>query len=405
VAENNHTITGWTKQFPEAIIERGFCNIGRVLNNRPLYRVPGLRMKVRLPKLSVCIPAYNRAKYLPALLDSALSQNYPDLEIVITEDNSPERAEITQVVDAYRQRGVECIRYFENQKTLGFDGNVRQLFVRATGDYCVMMGNDDILCPGSLGTIGSLLAEHPEVAVALRSYAWFYESSEIVDQTVRYFPATSLFPPGEETAATFFRRSGVLPGLVLRRAEAAAVATDRFDGSLYYQIYVAAELLLKAHGLYIADTIVLCRETKPDFGQSQVEKGKFQPGVFTSDARIAMIRDMLRIAESIDTEHGTKLHARVLKDLGNYSYYFLAFQAEARFSQFWKYYRAMGAMGFNRNPLFHTYFWALAGLGKSRCERVVKFLRSTLKATPRLGRLSSGTTLEKTPSPVAGSSG
>jgi glycosyltransferase involved in cell wall biosynthesis len=362
-------------------------------------------MSVRLPKLSVCIPAYNRAKYLPALLDSALEQGYPNLEIVITEDNSPERAQIAQVVEEYRRRGVACICYFENQKTLGFDGNVRELFVRATGDYCVMMGNDDILCPGSLDTIGSLLAEHPEVAVAIRSYGWFYDTPETVDQIVRYFPATSLFPPGEDTAATFFRRTGVLAGLAIRRADAAAAATDRFDGSLYYQIYVAAELLLKAHGLYIADTIALCRENKPDFGQSQAEKGKFQPGVYTSDARITMICDMLRIAESIDAVHGTKLHARVLKDLGNYSYYFLAFQAEARFSQFWKYYRAMGAMGFNRNPLFHTYFWALAVLGKSRCERVVKFLRSTLKATPRLGHLSSGTTLDKTPNPVAGSSG
>src|SRR5258708_2759326 len=121
-----------------------------------------LTMTFPLPKLSVCIPAYNRAEYLPALLDSALSQNYPNLEIVITEDNSPEREQIAQVAREYRERGVECIHYFENEKTLGYDGNLRSLFARATGDYCVMMGNDDLLCPGSLATIGGLLAEHPE---------------------------------------------------------------------------------------------------------------------------------------------------------------------------------------------------------------------------------------------------
>lgn len=354
------------------------------------------------PKLSVCIPAYNRAKYLQALLDSALSQNYPDLEIVIAEDNSPEREQIAQVVREYRERGVECIRYFENEQTLGYDGNLRSLFARATGDYCVMMGNDDLLCPGSLHTIGTLLAEHPEVAVAIRSYGWFHETPQAVDQTVRYFPATSLFPPGEDTAATFFRRAGVLAGLVIRRADAVAVATDRFDGTLYYQVYIAVELLLKGHGLYIADTIALCRENKPDFGQSQSEKGKFQPGVYTSDARVAMVRSLLEIARSLDAAHGCALYPRVLKDLGNYSYYFLAFQADAHFGHFWKYYQTMSDLGFSGNPLFHLYFWSLAILGKRRCENVIRYLRQTLKSTPKLGGISSGTSLEKAAVPASG---
>ncbi len=352
-------------------------------------------MTAPVPKLSVCIPAYNRSQYLSALLDSALHQKYHNLEIVIAEDDSPERAQIAEVVGEYRDRGVECIRYFENEKTLGYDGNLRSLFARATGDYCVTMGNDDLLSPGSLHVIGGLLAEHPEIAVAIRSYGWFYETPERVDQIVRYFPGTSLFPPGEDTAATFFRRVGVLAGLVIRRADAVAAATDRFDGTLYYQVYLAAELLLKGHGLYIADTIALCRENKPDFGQSQSEKGRFEPGVYTSDARVAMIRSMLEIALSIDDAHGCNLYPRVLKDLGNYSYYFLAFQADARFSDFWKYYQTMSALGFNRNPLFHLYFWSLAIVGKRRCENVIRYLRQTLKATPRLGGISSGRSLEK----------
>ena len=131
-------------------------------------------MRLVSPKLSVCIPAYNRAAYLVPLLDSIVDQDHSNLEIVISEDNSPEREQIAAVVEAYRQRGVACIRYFENEQTLGFDGNLRVLFARATGDYCVMMGNDDLLCPGSLETIGLLLAQHPEVAVVIRSYGWFF---------------------------------------------------------------------------------------------------------------------------------------------------------------------------------------------------------------------------------------
>jgi glycosyltransferase involved in cell wall biosynthesis len=352
-------------------------------------------MSAASPKLSVCIPAYNRAQYLSPLLDSILGQNYSDLEIVISEDNSPERQQIADIVRAYRERGVGCIRYFENEQTLGFDGNLRILFTRATGDYCVMMGNDDLLCPGSLDTIGALLAAHPEVAVAIRSYGWFYNDPWNLDQTVRYFPDTRIFEPGESTAATFFRRVGVLAGLVFRRADAVAAATTSFDGTLYYQVYLAGELLLKSHGLYIAETIAVCRENKPDFGQSASEQGKFQPGEYTADARINMIRAMLTIAASIDASHHTYLLKRVTRDLGNYSYYFLAYQASAPFPLFWKYYRTMGAMGFQTNLLFHAYFWSLALFGKAMCERFIKFLRTSLKATPRLGNLASGKSLQE----------
>jgi len=89
------------------------------------------------------------------------------------------------------------------------------------------------------------------------------------------------------------------------------------------------------------------------------------------------------------------MYNRVLKDLGNYSYYFLAYQANSPFSFFWRYYRTLGGMGFSRNALFHLYFWSLALLGKANCEKLIKFLRSTLKATPRLRSLESGTPLGK----------
>jgi glycosyltransferase involved in cell wall biosynthesis len=359
-------------------------------------------MSPTLPKLSICIPAYNRAKYLPALLDSILIQSYSSIEIVVSEDNSPERQKIADVVQEYRRRGVDSIRYFENEKTLGFDGNLRMLFARATGDYCVMMGNDDLLCPGALGTIGTLLAAHPEVAVVIRSYGWFSDNPAKLDQVVRYFPATSIFSPGEDTAVTFFRRVGALAGLVFRREDAVAVASDRFDGTLYYQVYLAAELLLRGHGLYIAETIALCFEGKPDFGQSSVERGKFQPGIYTSDARIAMIRSMLDIAAYMDTAHHCNMYKRVLEDLGNYSYCFLVFQATSRFADFWRYYRILGRIGFDRSPLFHLYFWSLALLGKGRCEAAIKFLRSTLKSTPRLGNIASGTSLEEATAPALG---
>ena len=94
----------------------------------------------------ICIPAYNRARYLPALLDSIVAQDFRDFEIVICEDKSPERDQIAAIVREYQSRYPAMLRYFENEENLGYDGNVRKLVQKAPGEFCFFMGNDDIMC-------------------------------------------------------------------------------------------------------------------------------------------------------------------------------------------------------------------------------------------------------------------
>ena len=167
--------------------------------------------------ISVCIPAYNRASVLPALLDSLITQEYPHFEIVICEDQSPEREKIRETVVRYQAAYPGLIRFFENETNLGYDGNLRRLIERASGRYCLFMGNDDLLCPGALRVVASALERHPNVGVVLRSYAAFDESPEKIVQEFRYFPEETFFPAGEGTIATVFRRSVVISGMVVHR--------------------------------------------------------------------------------------------------------------------------------------------------------------------------------------------
>ena len=56
------------------------------------------------PKISIAIPAYNRAALLPPLLDSIFAQNFDNFEVVIAEDDSPEREAIRKVATIYAER-------------------------------------------------------------------------------------------------------------------------------------------------------------------------------------------------------------------------------------------------------------------------------------------------------------
>lgn len=59
--------------------------------------------------ISVVIPAYNCAQWLPRCLDSILNQTYPNLEIIVVNDGSTD--ETSQIMDAYAQRDcrIRCV--------------------------------------------------------------------------------------------------------------------------------------------------------------------------------------------------------------------------------------------------------------------------------------------------------
>jgi glycosyltransferase involved in cell wall biosynthesis len=196
-------------------------------------------------KISVCIPAYNRASLLSELLDSIFTQDYQDYEVIIAEDNSPERKEIIEIANNYKVKYANKITYHENEINLGYDGNIKKLIRLARGEYVMFMGNDDLMAPGALVEVSRALEAYSNIGVVLRSYASFSTSTDKIEQEFRYFKHDAYFPPGANAIITFFRRSVFISGIVVRRNSAMEIETDRFDGTLLYQQYLVSEILKK----------------------------------------------------------------------------------------------------------------------------------------------------------------
>lgn len=91
-------------------------------------------------KVSVVIPTFNRSEYLRGAIESALMQDYEDLEIIVCDnasnDNTPD------VVDAYL--GDARIRYFRNQENIGMVNNWKlALDSYVSGDWFLILSDDD----------------------------------------------------------------------------------------------------------------------------------------------------------------------------------------------------------------------------------------------------------------------
>lgn len=340
---------------------------------------------------SVCIPCYNRSSVLPGLLDSVLSQDFDDYEVVVCEDGSPQRAEIRTVVLRYQSAYPGRIRYVENGENLGYDGNLRELIRQATGTYCVFMGNDDLMCRGALRALAGAVKRHPNVGVVVRSYQSFDGDPGNIVQTFRYFPDERFLASGPDTIVTAYRRSVVIPGMVVHRDAAHRLATAEFDGTLLYQLYLVANILVEMNAVFLPQIVVLYRNGGvPDFGNSEAERGKFVPKDQTIESSVQFMRGMLAIAAVVERKRGVPIRRRIVADIANYSYPILAIQRHRPVRLFVGYWRSLSKLGFGSHALFHLYFVALLLLGARRTEAIIVLIKRRLGYTPALGSIAKG---------------
>lgn len=104
-----------------------------------------------MPYLSICIPTYNQAKALEALLESIKEGWDSRLEIVICDDSDGDDSSL--VVEKYSK--IYPIKYLSRNRG-GLDEAIVDLVRIATGDYIWWIGDDKIL-PGGICTIISYL--------------------------------------------------------------------------------------------------------------------------------------------------------------------------------------------------------------------------------------------------------
>ncbi len=115
-------------------------------------------MPLDCPKISILIPTWNRAHYLPGCIESVLSQDYPDFEIVISDNASSDNT--SDVVKKYLND--KRIRYFRNDANIGLAANWEKLLYRyAAGKYGKLLNDDDYLVDKShLSKAVALMCRH-----------------------------------------------------------------------------------------------------------------------------------------------------------------------------------------------------------------------------------------------------
>lgn len=112
-----------------------------------------------LPKFSIVIPNYNSGTTLERTIKSILVQNYPNLQLIITDSQSTDGSGL--IIEKYREHFDEAII----RKDKGQPDGLNYGFERARGDIFGWLCADDELLPGALHHVAGLFEKNPNAGV------------------------------------------------------------------------------------------------------------------------------------------------------------------------------------------------------------------------------------------------
>ncbi len=205
------------------------------------------------PYFSVCIPQYNRTPFLLECLRSLEAQSFRDFEVCVSDDFSNDGRDAE--VRAFLESSCLCYRYRRLEKNVRYDANLRASLALAQGKYCLLMGNDDALKDEALQTMRDEIGRcerGPGAAI------FNYEEYDGGRPTRRVRGGTFL-GGGPRTAVRHFRDVSFVSGVVLEREPAQAFATEAWDGSEMYQMYLFSRIVAAGRPLLLSETVAVRR--------------------------------------------------------------------------------------------------------------------------------------------------
>lgn len=111
---------------------------------------------MKVPSISILIPVYKVEQYLHRCIDSVLSQNFKDWEMILVDDGSPDRC--GEICDEYAVKYPEFIRVIHKDNG-GLPSARLAGFQNAGGKYIMFLDSDDYLLPNALSVLYNKILE------------------------------------------------------------------------------------------------------------------------------------------------------------------------------------------------------------------------------------------------------
>jgi len=157
---------------------------------------------------------------------------------------------------------------------------------------------------------------NPNIKLVSRSFVRFAEAIDSPLGISSLSNNDKVFNVDTNKPRMLFRTCGFVGGLMVNTAWAKEYDTDKYDGTLFYQIYLAAQAFCEGGIGYISTPIVGGRAGNPPlFGSATTEKSVHVPGSYSAQGRAKMWRSVLEICRDVGASKGVDLVSDVKHEL------------------------------------------------------------------------------------------
>ncbi|KQR69683.1 glycosyltransferase family 2 protein [Pedobacter sp. Leaf176] len=206
-------------------------------------------MGTKKPLVSIALCTYNGEKYLARQLDSILNQDYPNLEIIISDDISNDGT--VKILEYYASKN-HNIKFWVNKSNLGFNQNFKKAMDNCTADFIAIADQDDIWIENKITRLMERIGENLLI----------YHDSTYIDEQGKPTGKSTLshhrFVNGK-CAKNLLYFNCVSGHACLLKRELLTLTPD-FPDAFYYDWWLAYTAACTGKINYITDKLVLHRK-------------------------------------------------------------------------------------------------------------------------------------------------
>jgi len=135
--------------------------------------------------VSICIPTFNGEQFIATAMESAISQTYSNIEIVVSDDYSTDTT--VNIIEKYQKKTTIPIKIVKHSPT-GIGANWNNCVKHTTGDYIKFLFQDDVLESNCIAEMMAVANANPKVGLIYCKRNFLYEKLTIeIENFINYY--------------------------------------------------------------------------------------------------------------------------------------------------------------------------------------------------------------------------
>lgn len=312
--------------------------------------------------VSICITSYKRIDELERCIKSVDSKYVDKIEVIVSEDKSPQREQIQAMVVDIAKTSPYHIHFNTNPENLGYDRNLKKLMTLAQGEYIFYMSDDDVIYPGVLDKLIDCIEKADNKPALIFSPFWYGPFHDLK----RKYDESHVIPAGNESCIRYAYDAILFSGLIFRKDVIINLDAERFKNLNYFQVYMFLTVMFR-HGAYYLDELMI----------DSVSDGENAYGGVTSSGTNSLLADrnsifsnlefnkgLFKAVQFFDTDCNANVFSAFAREYSNRTFGGLCRARRHGLKAYNEYWSKLKE-AINLSPIAYAYYWFIAICGAS----------------------------------------